>query len=50
MHEFDNIIIYVGLSALLVSANKAMREPHTVERANRLAPRFCYNVYKPETN
>ena len=36
------ILINVGLSALLVSTNRAMREPYYVERASGLAPRlFC---------
>ena len=37
---------YVGLSALLVSANWAMPEPLHVERVTELAPRFfvCINI------
>ena len=39
------ILIGVGLSALLVSTNWAMREPYYVERASGLAPRFfCIHV------
>ena len=43
---FDNhywlvIYIIVGLSALLVSTNRAMREPQDVERA-QTAPRFFF--------
>ena len=44
------ILIGVGLSALLVSTNWAMREPYYVERASGLAPRFflypCRNPIK----
>ena len=36
------IYTYVGLSALLVSTYRAMREPYTVERVTGLAPRFLY--------
>lgn len=32
----------VGLSALLVSAYRAMREPLLRETSDRLAPRFLY--------
>jgi hypothetical protein len=40
------ILISVGLSALLVSTNWAMREPYYVERASGLAPRFfCIHVF-----
>ena len=36
------ICIYVGLSALLVSADRAMREPLHSGTSDRLAPRFLY--------
>ena len=38
------IYIYVGLSSLLVSTDRAMREPRYVERATELAPRFFVYV------
>ena len=33
-----------GFRTLLVSTNRAMREPHTVERAKSAAPRFSFCV------
>ena len=43
------IYIGVGLSALLGSTSRAMREPQHVDRASGLAPRFCLYA-KPKTN
>ena len=40
-HYWLVIYIIVGLSALLVSTNRAMREPQDVERA-QTAPRFFF--------
>ena len=38
----NHINIGVGLSALLVSTNRAMREPSERGTSGRLAPRFMY--------
>ena len=41
------IYIYVGLSALLVSTDMAMRRPTNRGTSNRLAPRFFVYIPKP---